>query len=147
MKKIKNNIAESKLLHFCRQYFIDQGYLTQQEVPFLLKVADLFCFNEDSGECIAVEVKVRNWRRALEQALVYQMMADQVYIALYIEHAKSVDRNLLQSKSVGLLTIDAFGEVTIILEAPNSPRRVPYFVSNTIATAFPGRSSLACLLV
>jgi len=147
MKKTKSNITESKLLRFCIQYFKGQGFLTQEEVPFLLKVADLFCFHERNGQCVAVEVKVRNWQQALKQALVYQMMADQVYIALFNEHAKSVDRRLLLSKGVGLLAIDAFGEVNTILEAPVSSRRVPYFVSTTIATAFPGKGSLACLMV
>lgn len=147
MKKTRNNITEFELLRFCDQYFRGQGFLTREEVPFLLKVADLFCFHEESGECIAVEVKVRNWRQALAQALVYQMMADQVYIALYNEHAKSVDLSSLLSKGVGLLAIDASGEVNLILKAPTSPRRVPYFVSTTVATAFPGRGSLACLMV
>lgn len=146
MKKTRN-ITEFELLGFCDQYFKDQGFLTQQEMPFLLKVADLFCFNEENGECIAVEVKIRNWRQALAQVLVYQMMADKVYIALLNEHVKSVDCNLLLSKGVGLLTVDAFGEIDLILKAPTSPRRVPYFVSNTVANAFPGRGSLACLMV
>jgi len=147
MKKTRNKITEFELLRFCDQYFRDQGFLTQVEVPFLLKVADLFCFHEGNGECVAVEVKVRNWRQALAQALVYQMMADQVYIALFNEHTKSVDHSLLLSKGVGLLTIDASGKVDLILEAPASPRRVSYFVSTTVATAFPGRGSLACLMV
>lgn len=148
MKKTRrNSITEYELLGFCNQYFRGQGFLTREEVPFLLKVADLFCFHEGSGECVAVEVKVRNWRQALTQALVYQMMADQVYIALYNEYTKSVDHNLLLSKGVGLLAIDASGKVDSILEAPASPRRVSYFVSTTVATAFPGRGSLACLMV
>ena len=147
MKKTRNSITEYELVRFCSQYFRGQGFLTREEVPFLLKVADLFCFHEGSGECVAVEVKVRNWRQALAQALVYQMMADQVYIALFNEYVKSVDCNLLLFKGVGLLAIDASGEVNLILEAPASPRRVSYFVSATVATAFPGISSLACLMV
>lgn len=147
MKKTKNNIKESELQGFCDQYFMGQGFLTREEVPFLFKVADLFCLHERTGECIAVEVKVRNWRQALEQALVYQMMADHVYIALASRHIGAVDYELLVSKGVGLLAVDTSGKVDLIVEAPSSPRRLSYFVSSVVATAFPGRGSLACLML
>lgn len=147
MKKTKRNIDESELQGFCGRYFRDKGFLTREEVPFLLKVADLFCFHEGTGECIAVEVKVRNWRQALTQALVYQMMADQVYIALSSEYTKAVDCDLLASKGVGLLAVDTSGKVDLILKAPSSPRRVSYFASQVVATAFPGRGTLACLML
>lgn len=147
MKKTEKNIRESVLQDFCVQYFRSQGFLTQKEVPFLFKSADLFCFHEQTGECIAVEVKVRNWRRALVQALVYQMMADQVYIALYTKHIGAVDRGLLAAKEVGLLAVDYSGKVDVIIEAPYSLRHSSYFMSSIVATAFPETASFACLML
>lgn len=146
MKRNEKPIREVELQKICGEYFRQKGFLTQEEVPFLLKVADLLCFHEGSGECIAVEVKVRDWRKALKQALVYQMMADRVYIALSNKYLKTVDCNLLVENAVGLISIDLNGTVSLISEAALSPRRLPYFTSRAIATAFPGRGSLACLM-
>ncbi|MGB2798287.1 MAG: hypothetical protein WBC82_00315 [Dehalococcoidia bacterium] len=143
--KTKQSVTEAKLQGYCATYFNKQGFLTREEVPFLFKVADLFCFNEETGECIAVEVKIKNWREALEQALVYQMMADKVYIALYEDNIKAVDCGLLTSKSIGLLRVNGSGKIAVILEAFSSPRRMPHFVSKVVAITFPGKGSLACL--
>ena len=140
-------IREIDLQKICGQYFRENGFLTQEEVPFLLKVADLLCFHEGTGECVAIEVKVRDWRKALKQALVYQMMADRVYIAMSNKYIKSVDCKLLEENSVGLISLDINGTVKLISEAALSPRRLPYFTSQVLATAFPGQVSLACLMV
>ncbi len=145
--KTNSSITEAELQSSCARFFGSQGFLTEVEVPFLYKLADLFCFHEETGECVAVEVKVKNWREALEQALVYQMMADKVYIALYENHLRPVDHSLLAAKGVGLLRVSSTGEVAVDLEAPSSPRRIPYFVSKVVATVFPGTSSLAILML
>ena len=148
MKKTKNNIKESELQGFCDQYFMGQGFLTRGcKCLFLFKVADLFCLHERTGKCIAVEVKVRNWRQALGQALVYQMMADHVYIALASKHIRAVDYNLLVSKGVGLLAVGYFRESRFNSGGSFAPRRLSYFVSSVVAAAFPGRGSLACLML
>ena len=140
-------IKEIKLQRFCNEYFRELGFVTREEFPFLFKVADLFCLNEMTGECIAVEVKIRNWQQALNQALVYQMMADYVYIAIYDKHVRAVDCDLLISKGIGLMTVSDDGKVELILEAPASPKCSSYFLSSTVAVAFPGRGSLACLMI
>ena len=147
MKMSEKPIREIDLQKICGQYFREKGFLTQEEVPFLLKVADLLCFHEETGECVAVEVKVRNWRRALTQALVYQMMADRVYIAMSNKYINSVDYMLLAKNTVGLISIDVNGTVKLVLEAALSQRRLPYFTSQAIATAFPGHGSLAYLMI
>lgn len=146
MKKHEKPIKEITLQKICREYFRKKGLLTQEEVPFLLKVADILCFDEYTAECVAVEVKVRDWKKALKQALVYQMMADRAYIALSYKYIKNVDCELLKEKKIGLISIEINGTVNIILEASLSSRRVPFFTSQVIATAFPGQDSIACLM-
>lgn len=145
--KTRKRIREAELQDRCASFFRSHGFLAREEVPFLYKVADLFCFHEETGECIAIEVKVRNWREALTQALVYQMMADRVYVALCDEHLGPVDRELFTYKRVGLISVSTSGVVEIIIEAPESPRRIPHFVRRVVATAFPGMGSLACLML
>lgn len=143
--KIKDNITEAKLQDFCSAYFRKLGFQTREEVPFLFKVADLFCFHERTGECIAVEVKIRNWRKAVTQALVYQLMADRVYVALNDNYVNVIDTMLLADKGIGLLSVSILGDVHKILDAPLSPRRVEYFTCKVVATVFPENNSLGCL--
>ena len=37
----RSRIRESRLQVFCQEYFIQQGYLTRLEVPFLFKMVDI----------------------------------------------------------------------------------------------------------
>ena len=145
--KTNHGIAEATLQGYCSTYFRSKGFLTREEVPFLFKIADIFCFHEETGECVAVEVKVSKWRQALKQAIVYQMMADKVYIALLYDHVRAVDQDLLVQSGVGLLGVHTAGGVEEIIPAPISPRRMGRFVSAAVATAFPDIESSACLLI
>jgi hypothetical protein len=138
-------LRERELQRLCAMHFSQLGFLTCEEVPFLFKVADLFCFHEGSGECLAVEVKIRDWRRALKQACVYLMMADKVYIALHDGSVDSADLDALSDVGVGLLAISRSGCIRTVLEAPPSSRRISHFVARAVATAFPGTISPACL--
>ncbi len=137
MKMNNNPIRELELQKICTNFFLRKGLLAREEVPFLLKVADIFSFNQESGECIAVEVKIRDWRRALKQALVYQLVADKVYIALLDEHIPAVVHDSLLEHSIGLISINTDGTVRIVLEASVSNKRLPYLTSQAVATAFP----------
>ncbi|MBI4284006.1 MAG: hypothetical protein HY663_06010 [Chloroflexi bacterium] len=144
--KHKVIVSETELQRHCSAYFDSLGYLTQEEVPFLFKIADLVCLNESTGECIAVEVKVKNWREALEQAKVYQFMADKVYIAIDEAHVGAVDSTLVSSTGIGLLRIARSGKVHELLQPMPSPRRIGQFTSKVISTVFPGSYSIVCLM-
>ena len=71
------------------------------EVPMLSKRIDVVLKKDDN--IIAIEAKVRNWRRALQQAISYRLCADAVFIAIWKDFTHRVDRQLLVEYGVGLI--------------------------------------------
>lgn len=78
---------------------------SQQEVPFFEHRVDVYACNRKLKTTVAVELKLNNWKRALQQALLYQLCADLVFVALPSSSAHKVDRALFEKHGVGLITI------------------------------------------
>lgn len=75
------------------------------EVPFFEHRIDLFGLSVPTGYTIAIELKLKKWRRALEQALVYQLCSDYVYIALPWEQGRYVELAELVKNRIGLILV------------------------------------------
>jgi len=75
------------------------------ELPFFRKSIDVFAYHPGRRIAVSVEMKVKNWRRAFRQALVYQLCSDYVYVLLPEEYAHRADIGLFREHEVGLLTI------------------------------------------
>jgi hypothetical protein len=70
----------------------------------------------------AVELKLTRWRDALQQAVIYQLCADYVYVALPAAIVARVDFNQFKAAGVGLLAVHTdSGDVDVILKAARSP--------------------------
>ena len=54
---------------------------------------------------IAVEAKLSDWRAGLEQAIRYKQYADEVYVAISSEFVGKVDKELLRSMKIGLMSV------------------------------------------
>lgn len=54
---------------------------------------------------IAVEAKISDWRAGLEQAIRYKQYADEVYVAISSEFIDKVDKELLRSMNIGLMSV------------------------------------------
>lgn len=57
-------------------------------------------------EVIAIEAKMRDWKRGFIQANRYKSFADKVYLAVPAETAHLVDKKLLKKHQVGLIVFD-----------------------------------------
>ena len=76
------------------------NYIVKFEVPLLKtsrKIIDVVCLskdypNTDSPELVAIEAKIKDWRKVLRQAFTRLFVADKVYIALYEDSVPSVVR-------------------------------------------------------
>ncbi len=97
-------------------YFHSRGFQTFREVPLLTRRIDLLGVNH-SG-ITAVELKVKNWQKALQQALSYRLCANKVYVAVSEEFVHRVDTELFGHYGIGILSVD--GEVHPVLEASDS---------------------------
>lgn len=94
--------------------------LVVREVPFISGTADVVALDE--SKIVAVEVKLRDFRRAIRQAQKHFLFADQVYVALPTDLANRLDWNTDFSGGIGLLAV-AEESVTLVCEcvSPISP--------------------------
>ena len=60
-----------------------QGARLAYEVPVYERFLDIVAVQEQT-RVVAIELKIRDWRKALQQAVVAQLVADEVYIAICI---------------------------------------------------------------
>lgn len=95
--------------------------LQDTELRFYEYKIDLFAFSEHYQRTAAVELKLHRWRRAFEQAAIYQLCADWVYIALPDTTCKRVDLPLLDQHGIGLISVSYDGCCERILDAKQSP--------------------------
>lgn len=68
-------ITEQELFLPIKRLFPVKRYLVKQEVPFNGKTIDVLLMDKKTHRLIAIELKVRRWKKALRQAAVYQLCA------------------------------------------------------------------------
>jgi len=112
---------EEELCELVSKYAKRRGFTRQaRELPFFEYRIDLYGFSKPTGDTIAVELKIKDWRRALYQALIYQLCSDYVFIALPETNARLVDESELARHGVGLIAVGALGQCRVRLEAARS---------------------------
>lgn len=138
----KKRIPEEDLTVVCKAYWQRLGYYVVEEVPIYVKIADLFCIDAVTGTRVAVEVKVSDWRSALQQARAYQFGAHFVYIALPAAVASAVAVDLLERDGIGLLVIEA-GSVTCALSPKLSGVLISGIARKVLARVLPTARNLS----
>lgn len=92
-----------------------------REVSYLGSWIDLFA-EHPGGQTIAVELKVTDWARALQQAQIVQPAANRSYVGLwapYVHRAQSERaKKSFEGSGVGLLSIN--GECEVLAESTQS---------------------------
>lgn len=88
-------------------------------------------------EIIAVEVKVQDWRKALDQAMRNSLFAHRTYAAMPAAVANRIKAEaVLRKFGVGLLAVEADGEITVVRRAPyRQPRVWTYYYQLACRTA------------
>ncbi|EDL60380.1 MULTISPECIES: hypothetical protein [Gimesia] len=119
---------ESNLLEPVANYQRRKTFRRQyDELPFYEYRIDLFGFSQKLGSTVAVELKLSKWKRAFEQASIYQLCADFVYIALPSINIAKVDISLLQENGIGLISVFETGRCRQIIEPLPSPVVRPHY--------------------
>lgn len=109
---------EWQLLEPVSKFARRKGFgLQYPELPFYEYRIDLYAFSHRKDSTVAIELKLTDWRRALVQALLYQLCADSVYIAMPRYYALRVDREELNAEGVGLLAVADSGSCVSLLSA------------------------------
>lgn len=112
---------ESLLLKPVANYFRRKSFRWQrEELPFYEHRVDLYGFSRVNELTVAVELKLYKWQRAFKQAILYQLCADYVYIAMPVNSIGRVDIDLLKTHGIGLLAIENSGRCRKILGSEQS---------------------------
>jgi hypothetical protein len=112
---------EALLLEPVAAYFRRKGFKWQQEeLPFYEYRVDLYGVSGLNKQTIAIELKLYKWQRAFEQAILYQLCADHVYIAMPVSSIERVDTNLLENHGIGLLAVGRSGRCHQVLASKQS---------------------------
>lgn len=102
-----------------------RGYRCWNEVSFLGNWIDLYA-RDAGGHCIAIELKVTDWSRALKQAIRVRNSAHETYVGIWAPYVHRCLTPLALARftasGVGLLAVN--GESVVKL--PASPREPRY---------------------
>lgn len=101
--------CEADMVDMIRSFLEKQEFRVATEVPMLSKKIDIVCIDPGKLHIIAIEVKMQEWRRGLQQAITYRICSDFVYLAIHRTFSHRVDKKLLQEMSVGLMVVDRNG--------------------------------------
>ncbi|MGC1122900.1 MAG: MmcB family DNA repair protein [Candidatus Methanofastidiosia archaeon] len=111
-------ISESEMVEKIKIFFEEKGFKVVTEVPMLSKRIDVVCIKPQEDYVIAIEAKLRNWKKGIRQASTYRVGSDFVYLAIHRKFSHRVNKTLLKKASVGLIIVDQ-KEVEIRDSAPN----------------------------
>ena len=121
------SLREQDLLLPVAGYVKRKGYSLQTvELRFYDYRIDLYGFSMRTRRTVAVELKIKKWRRALEQALIYQLCSDFVFIALPLSVASRVDVVELRANGIGLIGVCGSGCRTLLHAERSSEVRQHY---------------------
>jgi hypothetical protein len=99
---------ESSLLEPVQRHLYSNGVRKMQsELQFYDYRLDIYGYSPSRDATYAVELKLKKWRRAFEQALIYQLCADFVSLALPMSATTVVDIELLEHHGIGLIGVQS----------------------------------------
>jgi hypothetical protein len=119
---------EALLLEPVMNFFRRRDYRRQVlELQFFEYRIDIFGYSQKEQLTTAIELKLAHWRRAFDQALIYQLCADFSYIAMPENKVGLVNLELLRSEGIGLVAVRPDPRCRIILKAENMLRTIPKY--------------------
>jgi len=114
-------------------HFRSLGYRVYREAKVAGRWVDILAVG---NEIVAVELKIRNWREALKQAMSYQLGAHYALVAMPLDHVFPAmrSRHLFEREGVGLMAVSsAAGEVRVLIEPQASPRLLPFVLDGVLS--------------
>jgi hypothetical protein len=98
---------ESELFKPVSDYFRKKGYMVRYEIRIGFCRADIVAFK--GSKTTAVELKIRDWKKAIIQAKNYQLGSNYVYLAMPLSKVYNILRKAehnLRKEGIGLLIVN-----------------------------------------
>ncbi len=114
-------------------HFQSLGYRVYREAKVAGRWVDILAVG---NEIVAVELKIRNWREALKQAMSYQLGAHYALVAMPLDYVFPAMRfrYLFDREGVGLMAVSsAAGDVRILIEPELSQRLLPFVLDGVLS--------------
>ena len=99
----KTHISRSLLKYDLLKSLEEKKYIKKEGGKYYFKVNG---WAPLAKEIIAIEAKLKDWKRGFIQANRYRTFADKVYLALPEENIRLVDKELLKKHHVGLISFN-----------------------------------------
>ena len=97
---------EKSLLDPVSRFIRERGFNHQEcELQFYEYRIDLYAYAFWRKKTLAIELKLRDWKRAFQQALIYQLCADLVYLAMPEETCRRIDQEAIRRQGVGVIAV------------------------------------------
>jgi hypothetical protein len=108
-------IKEIDILNQVNEYLKKNGYSYKNEVKFLERRIDVIGVKKK--EVLAIEIKIKNWKKALQQAITCKLCSHYVYVAFY---HKYLPKNLSYFENYGIGVMSVNDSVEIINKSKKS---------------------------
>jgi hypothetical protein len=99
----KTGITKSHLKYQLIRKLIAEGYIKTTDNQMYFKVDGWLPI---AKEVIAIEAKLKDWKRGALQANRYKAFANKVFLAIPKETAHLVDKEFLRKHNIGLISMD-----------------------------------------
>lgn len=109
-------ISENELYPIIIDYFSQKGFKCYREVKYYTRKIDIIATKKN--QICAIEAKIANWQKALQQALTCKICAQEVYIAMWHDFIHRIPKKKVKKYGLGLLEIN--GEVKEIIKPKKS---------------------------
>jgi len=110
--------SEIKQVEIVKKELIDCGHRVFLEVPLFSSSVDMVVLNSEN-KLTAIELKLKDWKRALNQVKLHTICMDYLYICILelktIDGKKRVENSCLKT-GIGLYYLDVNGEAPNLKE-------------------------------
>lgn len=101
--KGKTSISESYLKYGLIQFLVKEKYIKEVGKNLFYKLNG---WTPIASDIIAIEAKIKDWKRGFFQANRYKAFAEKIYLAVPKEIVRIVDTSLFYKHKIGLLSFD-----------------------------------------
>ena len=123
---------EKNLHLYIRRYFINKSFKPYKELKFYDRRIDIVAYSASKKKIISVEAKLSNWYKAFQQALIYQLCSDWVYIAMPEGKLKCIDQKKMKKEGIGFLAIYSSNRCRELIKPRRSKNMRPYYKKELI---------------
>lgn len=101
-------IKEIDVLNQVNKYLREKGFLYKNEVKFLERKIDIV--GVKNKRVIAIEVKIKNWKKALQQAITCKLCSHYVYVAFWQRYLPK-NLSIFENYGIGIMSVNGFVEI------------------------------------